>query len=86
MKISEVDIQLVKPSNGLIGFASLVIDESIYLGSIGIFKKLNEFGYRITYPTKKSGDKDFNLYHPITKEASLTIEQAIFNQLKILGL
>lgn len=86
MKISEVDIQLVKPSNGLIGFASLVIDESIYLGSIGVFKKLNESGYRITYPTKKSGDKDFNLYHPITKEASLSIEQAIFNQLKILGL
>lgn len=86
MKITEVDIQLVKPRNGLIGFASLVIDKSIYLGSIGIFKKLNESGYRITYPTKKSGEKDFNLYHPITQEASLSIEQAIFNQLEELRL
>ena len=40
MQISEVQISIVKPSNGLIAFASIVIDESIYLGSIAIHQKL----------------------------------------------
>ena len=76
--VSEVKIEIVKPGNGLIGFASLVIDDSIYLSSIAIYKKLNDEGYRILYPTK---DK-FAIYHPITKEASTLIEEAIFNKLK----
>jgi stage V sporulation protein G len=47
------------------------------LGSIGIHKNLNKDGYRITYPTKKVGDKDINIFHPINKEASRLIEDKI---------
>lgn len=36
MIISEVNIILIKPKDGLIGFASLVINDALYLGSIGI--------------------------------------------------
>ena len=57
MKISEVNIILIKPRNGLIGFASLVVNDALYLGSIGIHQKLNGNGYRLTYPTKKTGAK-----------------------------
>jgi len=78
IQISEVKIEIVKPNNGLIGFASLVIDDSLYLSSIAIYKKLNDEGFRILYPTK---DK-FAIYHPITKETSTLIEEAIFNKLK----
>jgi hypothetical protein len=38
--ITEVQIIPIKPKDGLIGFASLVFD-GIYLGSIGIYKRLN---------------------------------------------
>ena len=78
MKITEIQIELIKPSNGLIGFASLVVDGNIYLSSIAIHKKLNSTGYRLTYPNKGK----FAIFHPIQKEASQQIEQAVFEKLK----
>lgn len=78
MKISEVEIVLVKPHNGLIAFASCVIDNSIYLSNIAIHKKLNSDGYRLTYPNKGSN----TIFHPINKIASQEIEVEIFNKLK----
>lgn len=78
MKVTEVQIEFVKPNNGLVGFASIVIDDNIYLSSIAIHKRLNLSGYRLTYPSKGR----FNLFHPIRKEASNKIEQAIYAKLK----
>lgn len=81
-QISEVQIHFIKPTDGLIGFASLVLDSQIYLSSIGVHKKLADDGYRITYPTKKLGMNQLQIFHPITREMSLAIEQAIFEELK----
>lgn len=78
MKISEVQIEFIKPCGGLVGFASLVIEGDMYLSSIAIHKKLNAEGYRLTYPSKGS----FTIFHPINKAASLAIELAIINKLK----
>ena len=78
MQITEIQIEFIKPSNGLIGFASLVIDGNIYLSSIAIHKKLNSAGYRLTYPSKGK----FAIFHPINKEASNKVEQAVFGKLK----
>ena len=78
MQITEIQIELIKPNNGLIGFASLVVDGNIYLSSIAIHKKLNLSGYRLTYPSKGK----FAIFHPIHKEVSNQIEQAIFAKLK----
>jgi DNA-binding cell septation regulator SpoVG len=78
MKITEINIELIKPNNGMIGFASLVIDNNIYLSSIAIHKKLNAEGYRLTYPSKGT----FTLFHPINRQTSETIEQEIFIKLK----
>ena len=47
MKISEVSIDLVKPKDGLIGFGSLIIEDGIYLGNIGIMKRVNQDSYRL---------------------------------------
>lgn len=78
MQISEVNIEFIKPNNGLIAFASLVIDGNLYLSSIAIHRKLTEEGYRITYPSKRS----FSIFHPINKTTSKQIEEAIFKKLK----
>lgn len=78
MKISEVQIDFIKPNNGLIGFASFVVDGSFYISNITIHTKLNGDGYRLTYPSKGS----FTICHPINKCASLEIEAAIFRKLK----
>ena len=82
MKITEIQITPIKPKNGLVGFASIVLDNSVYLGFIGVYTRLDGSGYRLTYPTKKIGDNSINIYHPINKETSKAIEQAVFNKLK----
>lgn len=76
-KITEVNIDFVKPNNGLIGFASIVIDKGLYLGSIAIHKKLDGTGYRLTYPTKD----EWTLFHPINSQTSGMIEHAVFEKL-----
>lgn len=77
MLIQNIEIIPVKPQNGLMGFASLVLNKSIFLGSIGIFKKKNGNGYRILYPTKKAGSEQLCIFHPTTQELSKAIESAI---------
>jgi len=77
MKISEIQIIPIKPNNGLVAIASIVIENNLYLGSIGIHTKLNGSGYRITYPTKNMNGKNFNVFHPINRSIGLDIEQAI---------
>lgn len=76
--IKEVQIELIKPNNGMIGFASMVINNAIYLSSIAIHKKLNSEGYRITYPSKGN----FGIFYPINKDVSRQIEEAIFQKLE----
>jgi DNA-binding cell septation regulator SpoVG len=77
MKITKIQIIPIKANNGLIAFGSVLFDDCLFLGSIGIHKKLDGSGYRITYPTKKIGDKDINIFHPINKEVSKLIEDEI---------
>lgn len=82
MTITEIQITPIKANNGLVAFASVVLDNALYLGSIGIHTRLNGPEYRITYPTKKVGDKDMNIFHPINKELGLQIEIAILKKAK----
>lgn len=82
MKITEIQIIPIKPNNGLVAFASIVVDGNLYLGSIGIHTRIDGSGYRLTYPTKPVGGRDLNIYHPVNKNASEAIEQAIVNKYK----
>jgi stage V sporulation protein G len=75
-KISEIQIAPIKPQNGLVGFASIVFDNSFYLGSIGIYTR-PQGGYRLTYPTKKGCSGNFNIFHPINHVIASHIEQAV---------
>jgi len=79
-QISDIRITPVKPIDGLVAFASLVINESLHLGSIAIHRKLDGSGYRLTYPTKKVGMADRTIYHPLTPDLSRAIEQALFDE------
>lgn len=73
-RISEVQIVPVKPQNGLVGLASLVFDNCLYLGSLGIYTRPCG-GYRLTYPTKKRGGA--SIFHPINRDAGEQIERAV---------
>ena len=75
--ISELNIVPIKPKDGLIAFASFVIDGKYYVGSVAIFTRIGSSGYRLAYPTKKIGEKNINIFHPITPEAGKIIEDVI---------
>ena len=77
MKITEVQIIPIKPNNGLVAMASVVVGECLYLGFIGIHTKLNGQCYRITYPTKAVSGKSLNIFHPINRSLAIALEQAI---------
>lgn len=62
--------------NGLVGFASVVFDNSFYLGNIGIYTRPSG-GFRLTYPTRKSTSGNLNIFHPINKSIAQHIEEAI---------
>jgi DNA-binding cell septation regulator SpoVG len=82
MQVTEVDIAFVKPKDGLIAFASVVLDDQLYLSGIAVHSKLVGSGYRLTYPTRKAGEAQLSLFHPIRKPVGLAIESAIIQKLK----
>lgn len=77
MEVTEVNIVPVKAVDGLVAFASCVVNGQLYLGSMGVHRRLDGSGYRITYPTKRIGRRELNYYHPLSKEAGSAIEKAI---------
>ena len=79
MKISEIQIIPIKPQNGLVAFAGFVLDNNLYLGSIGILTR-PEGGYRLVYPTKKVGLRNINIFHPINKEFAKSIEKEVIKK------
>lgn len=77
-KISNVRILKIVPQDGLLAFASFVLDNSFHLTSIGIHRKFDGSGYRLTYPTKKVGKEQVYLFKPLHPDISKAIEQALF--------
>jgi stage V sporulation protein G len=77
-QITEIEIILIKPQRGLLAFANFVIDEKFFMSSIAIHSKIDGSGYRITYPKKNN----FDLFHPINRQTSKTIEKAIISHFK----
>lgn len=82
MQVTEVDVAFVKPKDGLIAFASVVLDDQLYLSGIAIHSRLVGSGYRLTYPTRKVGEAQFSVFHPIRRPVGLAIERAIVEKLK----
>lgn len=82
MKITDVNITLVNQQGGLIGFASFKLYSAFYVSGVAVHEKMDGSGYRLTYPTRKSGGQVFNICHPINRQAIKAIENAVFQKLK----
>ena len=82
LKISEIEVIPVKPKNGLIGFVSFLLEEKYYVSSVAIYTRLDgSGGYRLVYPTKKVGEKNLNIFHPINQEIGGMIEQEVIKKI-----
>lgn len=58
MSITKVELLPIRPQNGLMAFACVEIDNQFYVNSIGVHKRRDGKGYRITYPTRKVGEQN----------------------------
>lgn len=84
--VSEADVMPVRPRNGLVAFASCVINGQIYLGNIAIHTKPDGSGYRLVFPVKAlPNGKQVHCCHPIAREAADLIHQAIIGRLEALA-
>ena len=81
MRIKNVIIRPVTLNNGLIGFASITLGDDMALNSIAVYRKLDSSGYRLVYPTKGQTAAKY-IFHPLTRQMSKEIEQAIFEECK----
>lgn len=86
LKVSEVKIRLVDGNeDGLIGWASCVVNGSLYLNNIAI--RQSSVGQVIlTFPAKKSrSNSKYFYFNPISHEAARVLEEAIIDKLKVAG-
>ena len=81
INISEVQIVPVRPKDGLVAFASCVINSQFYIGNIAIFTRPDGKDFRLVYPSKVlPNGKEINIVHPINKETGEIIKEAIVNK------
>ena len=82
--VTEIQIIPVNPKNGLVAFASCVINNALYIGNIAIYTSPSRSsGYRLLYPSKTLiNGKEVNCAYPINKETGEVIEDAILGKYK----
>ena len=82
LTVSEVQIIPVKPKDGLIAFASCVINNQLYLGNIAIYTSPSSpGGFRLVYPLKvlPTGIQ-INCVYPINRKTGETIKEAVITK------
>ncbi len=79
LRISEVNITPSNPADGLIAFASFVINDALYCGSVGIYTR-PKGGYRLVYPTKQVAGRQLDIFHPISAAVGKLIEQEVITK------
>lgn len=67
---------LIKPHDGLVAFASFVIGDALYCGSVGIITRPSG-GYRLIYPTKEVAGRQLDIYYPISGTIGRLIEKEV---------
>jgi DNA-binding cell septation regulator SpoVG len=84
--VSEIQIMPVRPKDGLVAFASCVVNNQFYLGSSVIYTCLSSpDGFRLVYPMKTlSNGTKICLVYPIHKEIGLSIQKEIVKQYLII--
>ncbi len=80
-KITEIQIVPIKPKNGIVAFASFVLNQCLYLSSVAIMTRPTG-EYRLVYPTKKVGPKDIHIFHPISRDFAQTVEKNVIEKLE----
>jgi len=88
LEISEIQVIPMKPKEGLVAFASCVINNALYIGNIAVYTSPStQSGFRLLYPVKiLPNGKEIHCVHPINKEAGELISKAIIRKFREIAL
>ncbi len=81
VEISEIQFTPIRPKDGIVGFASFVLNGWLYLGSIAIMTR-PQGGYRLLYPTRKIADRNIGVFHPIQKDFARLVEESVLEKVE----
>lgn len=82
LEVSEIQIIPIKPLNGLVAFASAVINNQFYIGNIAIYTSpVSPDGFRLVFPNKKiASGQIVDCFYPISKDAGDLVSKAIIHK------
>jgi len=82
LRISEIQIIPVKPRDGLVAFASCIVNNAFYIGNIAVYTcPSSESGFRLVFPEKVlPNGKKVACVHPINRNTGEVITKAIANE------
>ena len=82
IRITEVEIRLLDTEkDGLIGWASCVLNEAIYLNNIAI-RKTQEGRIKLSFPARRSrNETKYFYFNPINRESMRILHEAIVDKL-----
>ena len=82
--VSEIQIIPVKPKDGLVAFASCVVNHQFYIGNVAIYTSpTSQDGFRLVYPLKTlPTGKELNCVYPINRETGDTVSKAVVGKYK----
>lgn len=80
--ISEIQIVPVKPKNGLVAFASCVINNQFYFGNIAIHTSFaSPDGFTLVFPSKTlPTGKQIQSFYPINRQTYEAVKKAIIKK------
>ncbi len=77
--VSEINLTIIKPKNGLLAFANFILNDSYYVGDVALYSRLDGSGFRCVYPVRSLANGGrVSIFHPINKPAALAIEGPIY--------
>lgn len=82
MDITKVQVRKIVPKDGLVGFASFVIEDCLYIGNIGVFSRLNKDNFRLIFPEKKVNDKKIPIFYPLNTDFYYKLEDMVNEEIK----
>lgn len=85
INISDIDIKFVRNLNredGLIGFASCVLNRQYYIANIAIFSKEGGKYYVLGYPKKEVLQSRLQYHRPFSRAMAIGMKTAILNKAK----
>jgi len=77
LSITKVDFTPITQNNGLIGFATIILNDEYLLEGIGVFVCQEREGYRVTYPKRQAGSKSINVHYPLTQGMLDKVNKAV---------